>query len=46
MAHQCQSGIFYEYWIVDVIVDALCLTDLPYGWEKVDDPQYGTYYIE
>jgi len=22
------------------------IVDLPYGWEKVDDPQYGIYYIE
>ena len=20
--------------------------ELPYGWEKVNDPVYGTYYIE
>ncbi|VDO85566.1 unnamed protein product [Soboliphyme baturini] len=20
--------------------------DLPYGWEKVDDPQYGSYYVD
>lgn len=20
--------------------------ELPYGWERIDDPQYGTYYIE
>jgi len=19
---------------------------LPYGWEKVEDPEYGTFYIE
>jgi len=25
---------------------ALLTVDLPYGWEKVDDPQYGVYYIE
>jgi endothelial cell adhesion protein len=24
-----------------------CLDDeLPYGWEKIDDPHYGTYYID
>ena len=22
------------------------LAELPYGWEKVNDPVYGTYYIE
>lgn len=20
--------------------------ELPYGWERIDDPQYGTYYID
>lgn len=20
--------------------------ELPYGWEKINDPQYGTYYID
>ncbi|KAL8179159.1 UNVERIFIED_CONTAM: Membrane-associated guanylate kinase, WW and PDZ domain-containing protein 3 [Gekko kuhli] len=20
--------------------------ELPYGWEKIEDPQYGTYYVE
>lgn len=25
----------------------LCpFTELPYGWEEIDDPQYGTYYVE
>lgn len=24
-----------------------CLSaELPYGWEEIDDPQYGTYYVE
>ena len=22
------------------------MEQLPYGWERIDDPQYGTYYIE
>jgi len=22
------------------------MVELPYGWEKVDDPHYGVYYIE
>lgn len=22
------------------------VAELPYGWEKVEDPHYGTYYIE
>lgn len=22
------------------------ILELPYGWEKIDDPHYGTYYIE
>lgn len=22
------------------------LAELPFGWEKVEDPHYGTYYIE
>lgn len=22
------------------------LAELPYGWEEIDDPQYGTYYVE
>lgn len=21
-------------------------SELPYGWEEIDDPQYGTYYVE
>jgi len=21
-------------------------TELPYGWEKIDDPIYGSYYVE
>lgn len=21
-------------------------TELPYGWEKIEDPQFGTYYVE
>ena len=25
---------------------ASCLAELPYGWEKVEDPHYGTYFIE
>ncbi|MEQ2204945.1 Membrane-associated guanylate kinase, WW and PDZ domain-containing protein 3, partial [Xenoophorus captivus] len=20
--------------------------ELPYGWEEIDDPQYGTYYVD
>ena len=24
----------------------LCIAELPYGWEKVNDPTYGTYFIE
>ena len=20
--------------------------ELPFGWERIDDPQYGTYYID
>lgn len=24
----------------------LCFSELPYGWEKIDDPIYGTYYVE
>ena len=23
-----------------------CFVELPYGWEKVEDPHYGTYFIE
>ncbi|KAM9342806.1 membrane-associated guanylate kinase, WW and PDZ domain-containing protein 3a isoform 2-T2 [Pholidichthys leucotaenia] len=22
------------------------LTELPYGWEKIEDPQFGTYYVD
>jgi len=22
------------------------LSELPYGWEKIDDPIYGSYYVE
>lgn len=22
------------------------ISELPYGWEKIDDPIYGTYYVE
>lgn len=22
------------------------ISELPFGWEKVEDPHYGTYYIE
>lgn len=22
------------------------LLELPYGWEKIEDPQFGTYYVE
>lgn len=24
----------------------LFFAELPYGWEEIDDPQYGTYYVE
>ena len=24
----------------------ICVLELPYGWEKVVDEHYGTYYIE
>uniref|UniRef100_A0A8C3HN90 Membrane associated guanylate kinase, WW and PDZ domain containing 2 n=1 Tax=Chrysemys picta bellii TaxID=8478 RepID=A0A8C3HN90_CHRPI len=24
----------------------LCFSELPYGWEKIDDPIYGTYYVD
>ncbi|XP_077639784.1 membrane-associated guanylate kinase, WW and PDZ domain-containing protein 2 isoform X10 [Lonchura striata] len=24
----------------------LAVTELPYGWEKIDDPIYGTYYVD
>lgn len=24
----------------------LLFAELPYGWEEIDDPQYGTYYVE
>jgi len=29
-----------------VDVDASLIVELPYGWERVDDPHYGVYYIE
>jgi len=29
-----------------VDVDVSLISELPYGWERVDDPHYGVYYIE
>ena len=38
----------YMYLFVRLRFIYVCLlvSELPYGWEKVEDPHYGTYYIE
>lgn len=29
-----------------LIIVFFFLPELPYGWEKIDDPIYGSYYVE
>lgn len=39
-------------WLLSMLLNcelidlSLLFAELPHGWEKVDDPQYGVYYIE
>lgn len=37
--------MFPVFLMCEVLIK-LYITELPYGWEKIDDPHYGTYYIE
>lgn len=32
--------------VYDCMIFLYFYSELPYGWEKVNDPVYGTYYIE
>jgi len=29
-----------------IIIEKEDIELIPYGWEKVEDPEYGTFYIE
>ena len=35
----CMCSVYINRWYG-------LLAELPYGWEKVEDPHYGVYYIE
>lgn len=52
---QCTSCFFffhvlpwcYHDWCVFFPSPCLfCAPELPYGWEKIEDPQFGTYFVE
>lgn len=36
----------YMYWEKKVDFLFFSFAELPYGWERIEDPKYGTYYIE
>ena len=38
--------ISFRISVVKIILVLITFPELPYGWEKVNDPVYGTYYIE
>uniref|UniRef100_A0A672Q229 Membrane associated guanylate kinase, WW and PDZ domain containing 3 n=1 Tax=Sinocyclocheilus grahami TaxID=75366 RepID=A0A672Q229_SINGR len=34
------------YWHLNTLLSFSSSSELPYGWEEIDDPQYGTYYVD
>ncbi|KAJ7407146.1 membrane-associated guanylate kinase, WW and PDZ domain-containing protein 2-like protein [Willisornis vidua] len=51
--HLGRKKILQEYRLGTGLWDCICHTQtpvihrkLPYGWEKIDDPIYGTYYVD
>ncbi len=35
-----------QIFIIQFNVVALCISELPPGWERIEDPVYGVYYVE
>uniref|UniRef100_A0A8B9HJ67 Membrane associated guanylate kinase, WW and PDZ domain containing 3b n=1 Tax=Astyanax mexicanus TaxID=7994 RepID=A0A8B9HJ67_ASTMX len=33
-------------WVYTCTTQCICSAELPYGWEEIEDPQYGTYYVD
>ena len=32
--------------LIELVLSLFVAAELPYGWEKIDDPIYGSYYVE
>lgn len=32
--------------LTELLISVFVPAELPYGWEKIDDPIYGSYYVE
>ena len=45
-AAQKKSAAFFDASVYVLRIFLFLLSELPFGWEKVEDPHYGTYYIE
>lgn len=54
VAYLCNSWKIKLYYLLKIVISlthllkevTLYFSELPYGWEKIDDPIYGTYYVE
>lgn len=42
---QCGARVTHEVMLL-AFSPSLLSPELPYGWEKIEDPQFGTYYVE
>lgn len=44
----CPSGatVTQHKWFLSASSLSVLSPELPYGWEKIEDPQFGTYYVE
>lgn len=44
----CACSVFASFpvLLLNTVAHILLPAELPYGWEEIDDPQYGTYYVE
>uniref|UniRef100_A0A8B9RUX0 Membrane associated guanylate kinase, WW and PDZ domain containing 2 n=1 Tax=Accipiter nisus TaxID=211598 RepID=A0A8B9RUX0_9AVES len=41
------SDVIQDHSVLHLLREiTLCFSELPYGWEKIDDPIYGTYYVD
>lgn len=43
---QLSYGVSAVFEVICVSLPPVLPPELPYGWEKIEDPQYGTYYVE
>lgn len=46
MKNSCEMVSNWKKIISEPNYSAVVFTELPYGWEKIDDPIYGSYYVE